>query len=81
MALAVPVALMWSQHLIQAMRLSGTALWVPKMLSTLECHCELGVPIPDQELHAVSAVPGSISRLRVCWATHSPAGCAMIPAR
>ena len=46
----------------------------------VERHGELGVPIPDQELHASACSPRCISRLRTCWATHSPVGCAVIPA-
>jgi hypothetical protein len=39
---------------------------------------ELGVQIADQEPEPVGAVV-AMSRLRACWATHSPIGCAVTP--
>ena len=47
----------------------------------VERHGELGVPIPDQELHAVSVFPEVHQQVAARWATHSPVGCAVTPAR
>ena len=41
---------------------------------------ELRVPVPDEEAQRGRPVVNLLMRLRACWVTHSPVGCAVTPA-